>query len=71
MSSEDPIRPEADEDYWQREPRPEYLDPFHPLYGLNFCKPGPDALTLARQQYAEKQARIQAIKDERKQVLRR
>lgn len=60
--SDDPIRPIADEDYWLEKPRPEYLDPDHALFGLNFCKPPMDALTLARQQYAEKQARIAAMR---------
>lgn len=66
MSSEDPIKPDADEDYWQSIRRPEYLDPLHPLYGLDFRKPEPDSLTLARQQYVEKQARIAAVKQANK-----
>jgi len=66
MSDDEPIRPEADEDYWLDKPRPEYLDKHHPLFGLNFCKPAPDALTLARQEYREKQARIAAMKAARK-----
>ena len=68
MSDEDPIRPEGDEGYWQAERRWEYLHPDHDLFGLDFRKPKPSALEIARQQHKDRLALIEAMKHERRRA---